>query len=120
MATIESGNWSFLDPGVDVPDGSIINGGNFSQVVPGTAILVGKTLTINGGNFTNVLVDVAWTINGGNFTQVSRCANLNPKMVASGHLAAEPENCPHVVDTDTITIDGEIVDTVYHYEDTAQ
>jgi len=116
MAEITGGNWSFRDPGDDVPDGSTITGGNFSQLVPDTPILVGKTLTIRGGNWCNVRKDPAWTIEGGNFVQVSRCSHVHPSWLAKGLLECA-ENCPHVVDTDTITIDGEVVETIYQYED---
>jgi hypothetical protein len=119
MATIQRGNWSFRDPGDDIPDGSTINGGNFSQLEPGTEILIGKTLTINGGNWVNVAQDEAWTVNGGNWTQVSRCSNLHPELIEKG-LDECVENCSHVVDTDEVWIDGELVDTVYHYNDTVQ
>jgi len=116
MSTIQRGNWSFKDPGDDIPDGSIIDGGNFSQLVPDTPILVGKTLTINGGNWVNVRRDDAWTVNGGNWCQLERCSNLHPEWVAKG-LTECAENCSHVVDTDEIYIDGELVETIYHYED---
>ena len=120
MAVIKSGNWSFRDPGDDVPDGATIEGGNFSQLTPGTEILSGKTLTINGGNWTNVAQDPAWTVNGGNWTQVSRCAHLHPNWVAKGLPADHPDDCEHVVDTDEVWIDGMLVETIYHYRDTAQ
>ncbi len=114
MAIIERGNWSFKDPGDDIPSGSTINGGNFSQLAPGTVILAGKTLTINGGNWANVKKDAAWTVNGGNFTQKSRCSHLHPEWVAKG-LDECDEDCDHVVDTNTI---GDL--TIYTYEDTRQ
>ena len=114
MATIERGNWSFRDPD-DIPDGSTINGGNFSQAVPDTAILVGKTLTINGGNFCNVRKDANWTINGGNFCQVIRCSHLHPYLISRG-LVECIENCSHVVEI--IEIVGG--DDVYVREDTGQ
>jgi len=111
---IAKGNWSFRDPGDDVPNGSVITGGNFMQIEPDTPILVGKTLTIRGGNWGNVRQDAAWTIEGGNWTQISRCSHLHPEW----DLPAEVDNCPHVVDVDTVTIDGEVVDTIYHRKDT--
>ncbi len=117
MSEITRGNWSFRDPGDDVPDGSVITGGNFSQLQPNTAIMVGKTLTIRGGNFSNVKTDANWTIEGGNFSQISRCTNIASWLVAKG-LTPCIENCPHVVDVDTVTIDGVVVDTTYHYEHT--
>lgn len=119
MAIITSGNWSFRDPGNDIPDGSTINGGNFSQLAPGTMILAGKTLTINGGNWTNVLIDANWTINGGNWSQTSRCSHLHPEWVAFG-LSECVANCSHVIATDQIVVDGQVVDTVYTYQDTVQ
>ena len=116
---IERGNWSFKEPGNDIADGSTINGGNFSQLAPDTPIMVGKELTINGGNFVNVRRDDAWTVNGGNWAQVSRCSHLHPEWVAKG-LTECAEDCSHVVDTDEIYIDGELVETIYTYEDTVQ
>ena len=91
MAIIERGNWSFRDPGDDIPDGS----------------------TINGGNFCNVVKDPAWTINSGSFGVKSFCAHLHPEWVAIGALAAEVENCPHVVEVIQI-VNG---DDVYIYAD---
>lgn len=116
MGEIASGNWSLKDPGDDIPSGSVVSNGNFSQLLPDTAILVGKALTINGGNWTNVRQDPAWTINGGNWTQVEYCAHLHPEW----NLAVEADNCSHVIETDVVTIDGVVVDTIYHREDTIQ
>ena len=110
-------NYSFKEPGDAIPDGSVIDSGNFSQLVPGTEIMVGKILTINGGNFTNVQVQPEWTVNGGNWTQVSRCSNLHPNWVAKG-LAECPVECEHMTEKDEIFIDGILVDTNYTYEDT--
>ena len=115
MAIIDRGNWSFRDPGEDVPDGSIINGGNFSQHSPDTAILVGKVLTINGGNFVNVRKDPNWTINGGNFVQISRCSHLHPMWIDEG-LPECVELCSHVVETIEIVGGND----VYFYEDRVQ
>ena len=104
-------NYSFQDP--DIADGSTINEGNFTQLYPDTEIMVGKTLTINGGNFCNVKVQPGWTINGGNFTKVNFCHHLHP----SWDLPAGVEECPHMISKDEITIDGVLVDTIYTYED---
>lgn len=43
----------------------------------------------------------------------SFCANLHP----SFNLPAEDINCEHVVDSDTVTVDGKLVITNYKYED---
>lgn len=118
MAVIDRGNWSFREPGDDIPDGSTINGGNYQQMEPDTAILAGKTLTITGGNWCNVLQDAAWTVTGGNWSQVSRCSHLHPEWVARG-LEECDEVCSHVISTDEIVVDGQVVETVYTYQDTA-
>ena len=112
-------NYSFLDPGDDIPDGSTINSGNFSQLVPNTEILIGKTLTINGGNWVNVRQQPEWTVNGGNWTQVERCSNLHPKWISRGLTECEVE-CGHLVDTDEVYVDGVHNLTIYHYSDTRQ
>jgi hypothetical protein len=119
MALISDGNWSHRDPGDAIEAGSTISGGNFSQVVPDTPILVGKPLVITGGNWSNVRRDPAWTVNGGNWTQISLCSHLHPGKVAKGLLpSGHPANCTHVVDTDEVRVDGVLVDTIYHYADT--
>lgn len=112
MSDILRGNWSHRDPGDAIPDGSVIRGGNFSQLLPDTAILVGKTLTIHSGNFVNVRKDPNWTIEGGNWTQVSRCYHLHPEWT----LPVEQDDCPHVVSTDVIVGDPDV--TIYTREDT--
>ena len=108
-------NYSFTDPGDAVPDGSVIDSGNFSQLVPGTEIMVGKTLTINGGNFTNVAVQPGWTVNGGNWTQVDRCSHLHPEFISRGLPECALE-CRHMISKDVIEIDDVVLDTVYVYE----
>jgi hypothetical protein len=112
-------NYSFTDPGDAIPDGAVINKGNFTQMYPDTPIMVGKPLTINGGNFTNVRKDPNWIINGGNWTQVSRCSHLHPEWIPRG-LAECPENCEHVTYVDTIEVGGQVIDTIYTYEDIVQ
>ena len=109
-------NYSFQDP--DLPDGSVIDGGNFTQLLPNTEIMVGKTLTINGGNFTNVKRQPEWAVNGGNWTQIDRCTNLSPEWIGRQGYAACSANCRHVVSTDVVQVDGVTVETIYHYEDT--
>lgn len=111
MSTIESGNWCFRDPGDDIPEGSVIVGGNFSQLAPDTPIMPDKALTILGGNWVNVRRDPAWTVEGGNWTQVSRCSHLHPEWIDHG-LSECIEECSHVIATEVI---GGI--TFYEYAD---
>ena len=116
MAEIKRGNWAFGEPSTDdVPAGSVISGGNFSQHTPDTLIMAGRSLTINGGNWINVRKDAAWTITGGNWVQIEFCANKNPHLVGHG-LAAEVENCPHA-EAHEIVVDSVLIDTVYVYTD---
>jgi hypothetical protein len=107
-------NYSFQDP--DLPDGSVINSGNFTQLAPNTEIMVGKVITINGGNFTNVKKDPNWIVNGGNWTQINRCSHNWPDYIQHG-LAECGDECEHMISKEEITIDGVLVDTLYTYED---
>ena len=107
-------NYSFQDP--DLPDGSVIDNGTFTQLEPNTEIMVGKTLTINGGNFTNVKKQPGWTVNGGNFTQINRCSHNWPKYIDFGLIECEAE-CQHMTSKDEVRIDGVLVDTIYTYAD---
>lgn len=112
-------NYSYQDPTPEqVPVGTVINDGNFSQVAPDTPIMVGRALTINDGNFTNVRKDPAWTIKGGNWSQVERCSNLHPRLVNYG-LTVCAENCTHAT-TEELEIDGVVVETIYTYKDSAR
>ena len=116
MATISKGNWQFRDPGDDIPDGATITGGNFMQAVPDTEILVGKAITIRGGNWTNVKIQPEWTVEIPIHNK-SFCTNLRPDLKA--HIPAVDhcaENCQHVISTEEIWADDVLVDTVYTYK----
>lgn len=112
-------NYSFKDPVENFKNGDVIKSGNFSQLNPNTEIMKGLTLTIEGGNFTNVAKQPEWTVTGGNWTQVSRCSHLHPWRVERGLSECDPE-CSHMTSKDEIVIDGQLVDTVYNYEDKVQ
>ena len=112
-------NYSFVDPIANFQNGDVITSGNFSQLVPNTEILKGLTLTIEGGNFTNVKKQPEWTVTGGNFTQVSRCSHLHPDWVARG-LSECVTECSHMLTKDEVYIDGVLIDTIYTYEDQVQ
>ena len=112
-------NYSFTDPAEHFQNGDVIESGNFSQLVPNTEIMASLTLTINGGNFTNVKKQAGWTVNGGNWTQTSRCSHEHPEWIAIG-LAACATECSHMLNKDEIRIDGVLIETVYTYGDTIQ
>lgn len=113
-------NYAFTR-GVALPtinNGHTFEYANFMQRVPNTPIFVGITgLTFRKCNLTNCDVPPDATLINCSHIHKELCANLHPKWVAKG-IPAEVENCSHVVDTDTVTIDGVLVDTIYHYEDT--
>ena len=109
-------NYSFQNPYDDIQDGAVINDGNFSQIYPDTEILQGKTLTINGGNWTNVKQQPEWTINGGNWTQINFCSHLHSNLIPKG-LVECVDNCIHVTAIDEIYADDILIDTIYTYGD---
>ena len=91
---------------------------NWSQHTPNTAICIGKTgLTFEGCMLTNCNVPQDAELIDCKEIQISRCSNLHPEFVERG-LTECVENCSHVIDTDTVEIDGVVVDTIYHYKDT--
>ena len=116
MALHEHRNFSLRDPETvaAISDGDEFQGCNLEQQLPHTAILAGKTgLAFRGCNLINCDLPAGASVSGCNTRQINRCAHLHPKR----GLPAEPDNCPHVVDTDTIQ--GEVGSiTVYHREDT--
>lgn len=109
-------NYSFKNT-IDIKDEEVINSGNFTQINPNTEIMVDKTLTINGGNFTNVKKQSKWTVNGGNWTQISWCSHNHPEFIEKG-LKECPVECSHMISKENIIIDGVVIDTVYTYKDT--
>ncbi len=110
-------NYSFKTD-MDFEDGTTINNSNFSQANPNTVFpnLVGKNITFDNCNLVNVNIDENWTVEGCNIAQISRCTHLHPEYVDKG-VAECAENCSHIIDTDTVDIDGETI-IIYHYKDT--
>jgi hypothetical protein len=119
MATIKHGNFSHdRIADLEVNDGDRIELANLSQKYPNTTILTGKkNLEFWKCNLCNCAIDPTWTVIQSNNNQVSRCSNRHPEWNLSPPCA---ENCSHVVDVDTITIDGQLIDNIYHYKDTVQ
>ncbi len=110
------GHLAKLD-GMTIANGDTFERCNFTQIDPHTDILVGYTgLTFENCLLINCDVPPDATVLGKQPRQTSYCTHAHPSKVgASGECV---ENCSHVVETDTITIDGQAVDTIYHYEDT--
>ena len=87
---------------------------NFSQLTPDTPILSLEniTLTFERCNLTNVRVSESWTLVDCNTTQIDYCAHLEPSL----GLPLEPDDCRHVVETETIHIDDGVAITVCYRE----
>jgi len=124
------GNWKTNCPkcnsalvGYDLQDGDIIEG-NFSQSNPHTDISAyfhGKNVTVRRFNFMNCDVPPSVTLDksfpGKLHIQKDFCSHLHPNRLEQGEITQYPDNCSQVVDTDTVTIDGQLIKTIYHYED---
>jgi len=103
-----------------VQNGHVFEYSNFMQAQPHTPIFTGITgLVFRKCNLTNCDVPPDAVLENCTNRHKDLCSNLHPKWVGKG-LPTELKNCPHVVDTDTVTIDGVVVDTTYHYADTIQ
>jgi len=112
------GNYSMRQPSFDA--GDVVRDSNLEQAAPNTVLTncADQAITFIGCKMINVSVDPAWTLENCNAKQVSRCSHLHDDYVASGLIDAEVDNCPHVVSSDEVIIDGQVVATFYEYEDT--
>jgi len=91
--TWKHGNYSFRDP--PFKDGDVVEGGNYCQLEPGTAICAAvETLTIIGGNFVNCIPQAGWTVTGGNWCQIGYCTHDRPELIDKG-LKPCADDCEH-------------------------
>jgi len=103
----------------DVSSGHHFTHVNFAQAEPNTEIFSGKTgLIFEKCNLINCSIPGDAQKIDCLHIQKDMCANIHPKWVDKFFIDPEIENCPHVVDTDEIYIDSQLVDIVYYYEDT--
>ena len=113
-------NYSFKTTGLPEPINGVVEGHNLAQAVPHTAIYAGQLgLTFRKCNLMNCDVPQGSILDDCNTGHTSYCSHVHPKLLTLGILSACVANCSHVITTDTITIDGQLVDTVYTYEDKA-
>lgn len=106
-----------INPLPKVQDGHEFVGDNFLQLLPHTKIFAGvKGLKFRNCNLTNCDLPEDAETDSCRPQHVEWCSHLHPKWVDKG-LTECAENCSHVIETDTIQIDGVAVDTVYHYQD---
>lgn len=100
--------------GVNVQNGDSFENCNFCQIVPHTKILSEYSgLTFMNCNLTNCDVPVDSIIENCFRLQVSRCGNIYPMWPDVAECAID---CEHVVDVDTVIIDGE-EQLFYYYKD---
>lgn len=113
------GNYSFKTSGLPEPVGGVIEGHNFTQGNPHTAIYTGQTgLTFRNCNLTNCDVPMDSDLGGRTSgPHISFCSHIHTDWVDKGYISGCLEACSHRTIVDTVTIDGQIVDTVSHYED---
>jgi len=84
--THTSGNYSFKEPPFE--DGDTVEGGNYTQLRPGTEICKSVTgLTILGGNFVNCVPPPGWKCEGGNWCQKDFCSHASPHLVVDATKA---------------------------------
>ena len=89
---------------------------NFTQAKPHTKVFEGVTgLVFKNCNLLNCDLPDDAKVEDCLHIHKEFCANLHPEW--SAYLDAEPEDCSHVVDKDEVTVDGQVVDTIYYYED---
>lgn len=112
------GNYSFKTTGLPEPVNGVIEGHNFTQGAPHTAIYAGQTgLTFRNCNLLNCDVPDGSIIEGCLKCHVSFCSHTHPEWLALGYISECATDCTHKTTTDTITIDGVSVDTHINYED---
>lgn len=108
-----------IKPLPDIENGHTFTGDNFLQLNAHTKIFEGKIgLTFINCNLTNCDPPPDSVFIGIRPKQASFCSHVHPSWIERG-LPECIESCEHVIDTDEITIDGVVVDTVYHYSDKA-
>ena len=96
---------------------SVFRDCNFAQMAPHTKIFEGRTgLVFKNCNLMNCDIPPDSVVEGGLRCHVSYCSHQHPRWVEKGLLECETL-CKHLIDSDTITVDGLLIDTVYYYAD---
>lgn len=89
--------------------GDVIESCNLAQLQPHTPVGLGVAgLTYRNCNLVNC--DVDGIVEHCNTTQISRCGNLH-----DGYDCAV--DCEHVTSSESISVDGVLIDTLYEYAD---
>lgn len=106
-------NYSFKTTGLPEPVDGLIEGHNFTQASPHTAIYsVYSGLTFKNCNLINCDVPSDSILISCNRGHMSFCTNdkMNKFMAERGYLTPCVENCEHLKETDSVVIDGVIVE----------
>lgn len=105
-----------------IQTGDVITG-NFMQSVPHTDVSThfGSAEVEVRGNGMNcdfpATVSHTQGLGSSHAVHKSICSHLHPNRLAAGDITECADNCTHVTNTDTVTIDGELLGTFYTYED---
>ena len=102
------GNYSFKTTGLPEPVNGVIEGHNFTQGRPHTAIYGDQIgLTFRKCNLLNCEVPDGSVVDDCLTCHVSFCSHLNDGWLEMGVIDECAIDCEHLVQIDTITIDGE-------------
>ena len=94
-------------------DGMILLQHNFTQLLPHTKIAEGiKNLTFKECNLCNCDVPADAKVIDCLHVHMSRCSHLHDDLPYTCK-----DECEHMVSKEDIVVDGEVVDTIYTYED---
>jgi len=98
----------------------VVEGHNFTQGVPHTAIYAGQTgLTFRNCNLLNCDVPTGSVVEKCLISQVSFCSHIHDYWHGRGFIPTCVTDCTHKTVTDTMTIDGVAIYTHITYEDKA-
>jgi hypothetical protein len=95
--------------------GDVIEGKNFMQLFPHTAI-PNVPVVFRNCNLVNCDIPNGSMEEGCLHIQVDFCSHIHPELVERG-LAECGAECRHMASKEEIVIDGIVVDCIYSYED---
>jgi hypothetical protein len=110
-------NYSFKEP-PPAENGATIEGHNLLRGAPHTKIYEGMTgLTFRNCNLTNCDLPADATVENCLNCHVSFCSHLHESWSERGFIGQCSQDCEHLSQIDTVSIDGVAVDQTYHYAD---
>ena len=101
----------------DVENGFVFDRYNFVQMLPHTPIFTSKTgLRFTNCNLMNCDLPADAVVEGSLQCHVSFCSHEHPGWIEKG-LPVCIEQCQHLVDTDVVSLNSIVIDTIRHYKD---